>query len=40
MKAKVYYNYRYDRVLSGKEKLFATHQILTIGSVNRTVSRL
>lgn len=29
MKAKVYYNYRYDRVLSGKEKLFATHQILT-----------
>lgn len=27
MKAKVYYNYRYDRVLSGKEKLFATHQI-------------
>jgi len=30
MKAKVYYNYRYNRVLSGKEKLFATHQILTI----------
>lgn len=30
MKAKVYYNYRYDRVLSGKEKLFAIHQILTI----------
>ena len=26
MKAKVYYNYRYDRVLSGKEKLFATHE--------------
>ena len=38
MKAKVYYNYRYDRVLSGKEKLFATHQILTHIAVTRHVT--